>query len=151
LTTRWTVAGRLDEVAAIFRDVEAFPLWWRPVFLKAAIVEHGSADGKGRVADLTTRGFLPYVLRWRILITGSREPFGFDFCASGDLVGCGEWKFRQAERHVDIELHWKVTIEKAVLRQLSPVLKQLLVRNHRWAMACGKRGLQTEMLRRSML
>ena len=103
------------------------------------------------MAALTTRGFLPYVLRWRILITGSRDPFGFDFSASGDLVGQGEWTFRQSEQQVDVELYWKVSIEKAVLKQLSPVLKPLLVRNHRWAMSCGKRGLQAEVWRRSTL
>jgi hypothetical protein len=149
LTTRWSVSGRLEQVAATFKDVQAFPRWWRPVFLKAVIVDPGAEDGKGRVAALTTRGFLPYVLRWRIRIIDAHEPFGFDFCSSGDLVGFGQWTFRQAGVHVHIELHWTVVIQKAVLNQMSLVLKPLLIRNHKWAMECGERGLQKEIQRRS--
>lgn len=149
LTTRWTVAGQLDQVAATFKDVQAFPRWWRPVFVNAAIVEEGATDGNGRVAAVTTRGFLPYVLRWRIQTIFTNEPLGFKFRASGDLDGFGQWTFRQDGDQVRVELVWKVAIQKLVLKQLSPVLKPLFIRNHRWAMECGERGLRNEIQRRS--
>ena len=151
LTTRWTVAGRLDQVAATFKDLEAFPRWWRPVFLNALLVKEGATDGNGRVAAVTTRGFLPYVLQWRIQIVDTNEPFGFSFRASGDLDGSGQWTFRQQGDQVHVELVWTVAIQKLVLKQLSPVLTPLFIRNHRWAMACGERGLQNEVRRRSTI
>ena len=86
-----------------------------------------------------------------IEIIDINEPFGFDFHASGDLVGFGRWTFRQAQENVDVELRWTVAIQKPLLKQLSPVLEQLFIRNHRWAMECGERGLQAEIHRRSMI
>ena len=77
------------------------------------------------------------------------EPFGFKFRASGDLDGSGKWTLQQEGDWVHVELVWTVEIQKLVVKQLSYGLKPLLIRNHRWAMECGERGLQNEVRRRS--
>lgn len=151
LETRWNVGGSLSDVVEVFRAIEDFPRWWRPVFLSAVVLKCGAANGTGRIVRLTTRGFLPYILRWQIRIVDSREPFEFSFTASGDLVGNGRWILHQEGGHVRILLRWNVTIRKRFLRSFSYALKPLLILNHRWAMAVGERRLQSEIQRRQKL
>lgn len=146
--TEWTVEGDLPEVASVLKDVEAFPGWWRPVYLSAKIVDPGQLDGLGRTVEFTTRGFLPYVLRWLVAVVESNEPNGFAFRTSGDLAGEGIWELRQDGERVRIRLQWQVCARKTVVRQFSFVLRSLFSRNHRWAMARGEEGLQAELKRR---
>jgi hypothetical protein len=149
--TEWTVEGDLVDVVSIFKEVEAFPRWWRPVYISAKIVDPGEPDGVGRTVEFTTRGFLPYVLRWFIRVVESREPYGFTFDASGDLVGTGVWDLRQDGKYVKIRLDWKVRARKPLVRLFSFPLRSIFSRNHRWAMAKGQEGLQAELRRRYLL
>jgi hypothetical protein len=143
--TEWAVEGTLCDVASILRDVEAFPRWWRPVYLSATILDPGASDGVGRIVEFKTRGFLPYVLRWRIRVVESREPYGFTCSASGDLIGTGAWDLRQDGTWVRVRLDWRVRARKTVVRLLSFALRPLVARNHAWAMAKGQAGLQAQM------
>jgi hypothetical protein len=149
--TEWTVEGDIVEVAAVLKDVEAFPRWWRPVYRAAKIVDPGEQNGAGRIVEFTTRGFLPYVLRWNIEVVESREPQGFTFRASGDLLGAGSWELRQDGKYVRIRLDWQVRAEKTVIRVSSFALRSVFSRNHLWAMAKGEEGLQAELRRRHSL
>jgi hypothetical protein len=146
--TEWTVEGDIVEVAAVLKDVEAFPNWWRPIYRAAKIVDPGDPDGTGRIVEFTTRGFLPYVLRWSIEVVESREPHGFTFRASGDLAGMGVWALRQDGKYVKVHMDWRVRAEKTVIRVSSFALRSVFSRNHLWAMAKGEEGLQAELRRR---
>ncbi len=145
--TEWTVEGTLGEVNSVLKDVEAFPRWWRPVYLSSRITDPGEPDGVGRQVEFLTRGFLPYVLRWQLRVIESREPYGFTFCASGDLIGVGAWELRPDGSGVKLRLDWKVRVHKAVVKMLSFLLRPLISKNHAWAMAKGQRGLQAEIIR----
>jgi hypothetical protein len=144
--TEWSVEGTLAEVNSILQNVESFPLWWRPVYISAIVTRPGEPDGTGRRVQFATRGFLPYVLRWQLRVTQSREPLGFTFRASGDLVGVGIWQLRPDESRVKLRLDWKVRPQKAVVRALSLVSRRLISKNHAWAMRKGQEGLQAEIL-----
>lgn len=146
-STAWKVEGTLGEVSSILKNVEAFPQWWRPVYISATVVEVGEVDGLGRRVDFVTRGFLPYMLRWQLCVLESRDPFGFNFRASGDLVGLGHLELQPNGTFVGVRLGWKVRAEKALLRRLSFLLRSVFARNHAWAMARGQSGLQIEILR----
>jgi hypothetical protein len=149
--TEWAVEGDIVEVAAVLKDVEAFPRWWGLVYRAAKIVDAGDRDGVGRIVEFTTRGFLPYVLRWMIYVVESREPHGFTFRVSGDLAGTGVWDLRQDGKYVKIRLDWRVRAQKAVIRMFSFALRSVFSRNHLWAMAKGQEGLQAELRRRHSL
>lgn len=146
--TEWTVDGTLEQVCSIIRDVESYSEWWQPVYISTVIVEKGDARGEGRIVQLTTRGWLPYVLRWRLLVTEVAEPHSFAFTSSGDLEGEGSWTLRQVGAQVKLQLDWRVRARKSVLQMLSFVFRPLFVRNHEWAMARGQIGLANEMRRR---
>ncbi|MCU1275668.1 MAG: polyketide cyclase [Bryobacterales bacterium] len=149
--TEWTVEGTLAEVNSAFKDVEAFPRWWRPIYISARITYPGEPNGVARRVELATRGFLPYVLRWQIQVTESREPYGFTFCAWGDLIGVGDWELRPDGDTVKLRLNWKVRAHKTVVRTLSFLVRSLIFKNHAWAMNKGQRGLQTEIVRKRLM
>jgi hypothetical protein len=87
--TVWRVAGTVDEVTAILADAESLPLWWPAVYLSVHPVEEGGG-GVGAVLD-HTKGWLPYTLRWTLLITEPITSTGFALEATGDLRGSGRW------------------------------------------------------------
>ena len=146
--TEWTVDGSLEQVCSIIRDVESYPQWWRPVYISAVIVEPGDDRGQGRVVHLTTRGRLPYMLRWRLLVTEVDEPHRFAFTSSGDLEGQGCWRLLESGAQVKLQLDWRVRANKTMLRLLSFPLRPLFIQNHEWAMARGQICLENEIRRR---
>ena len=146
--TRWRVEGCREEVAEILDDVSALPRWWPAVYLDARVVEEGDQDGVGRVADLWTKGWLPYTLRWRFTSAARRGAEGLSLQAEGDFCGVGTWTFTQDGDWVDVEYDWRITAEKPLLRRLTRLLRPLFEANHLWAMRRGEESLRLELQRR---
>lgn len=141
--SHWRVPGRIEEVHRLLQQAERLPDWWPSVYLAV------SANGKGadRRLDMTTKGWLPYTLRWQMRVTGMEYPSRIDLSAEGDLVGRGTWLLAQAGEDVDITFEWEVMADKPLLKYLSPLLKPLFAMNHRWAMQQGEISLRLEMQR----
>ena len=146
--TRWRVEGTCGEVADLIGDPLLLPRWWPSVYLSVEELSPPGPGGVGRRVRLRTKGWLPYTLGWELVVVESSYPHGFRLEASGDLVGRGVWTFRQDGPDVAIEYDWRVDLEKAWLRRLSPLLRPLLEANHRWAMAQGEQSLVLELARR---
>jgi hypothetical protein len=146
--TRWRVEGTCGEVADILGDAVSLPRWWPAVYLSVEELQPRDADGLGGRVRLTTKGWLPYILRWESTIVESNYPFGFTLMATGDFVGRGAWTFEQDNPFVDITYDWRISAEKPLLRTFSPLFKPLFAANHRWAMAQGQTSLELELARR---
>jgi hypothetical protein len=124
------------------------PRWWPSVYLDVRVLEEGDHDGVGRVADLWTKGWLPYTLRWRFTTAASRGAEGLTLHADGDFCGIGTWTFTQDGDWVDAEYDWRITAEKPLLRRLTRVLRPVFEANHLWAMRRGEESLRLELERR---
>src|SRR5919202_1666269 len=74
--THWRVPGSIDEIAAILGDGPGLKDWWPSVYLDVQEVEPGDERHVGRVIDLTTKGWLPYTLRWRFRVDAEPFPYG---------------------------------------------------------------------------
>jgi len=147
--SRWRFEdSSLIEVADILEDTASLPRWWPELFKSVTIVQKGSRHGLGQVAECACRALLPYTLRFRYTVTDERYPNGSTIDSSGDLTGRGIWRLSAREGGVDVEYSWRVRLEKAALRLLSPVLRPLLAWNHEWSMARGQEGLRREIARR---
>jgi hypothetical protein len=146
--THWQVEGTVEEVSNILEDTPSLVRWWPSVYLAVQVLESGDESGMGKVVDLTTKGWLPYTLRWQSRLIESRRPHGFTLKASGDFVGLGIWSFEQDGRRVRIVYDWRVRAEKPFLRIFSFLLKPLFSANHRWSMAQGQNSLRLELARR---
>lgn len=147
--TVWRVAGMCGEVADVLRDPAALGRWWPAVYLRVDEIEPAAApDGVGRRVRLLTKGWLPYTLRWDLVVTRAAYPHGFSIAASGDFEGTGDWTLRQDGAFVDVVYDWRVRARKPLLRRLSFLLRPLFAANHRWAMAQGEASLVLELARR---
>jgi Polyketide cyclase / dehydrase and lipid transport len=145
--THWRVRGRCEQVADILEDVDAIPKWWRSVYRTARVVERGGEHGLGRVVDVTTKGFLPYTLRWTYRVTQVDYPHTSTIVASGDLEGDGHWNFVQNGDYVDITYEWNVRANHPLIRRFHRLLAPLFALNHSYTMRDGLRGLRAQVER----
>src|SRR5215831_18190279 len=74
--THWEVEGTVEEVSSILEDTPSLVRWWPSVYLAVQVLEPGDESGIGKVVDLTTKGWLPYTLRWQSRVIESRRPYG---------------------------------------------------------------------------
>lgn len=146
--THWRVRGRAEDVAELLGNTEGLSRWWPSVYLGAKVLKPGDAHGVGQVAELHTKGWLPYTLRWRLTVLVPPSPVGFTIAADGDFVGRGIWTFRQEGEWVAVTYDWRIRADKPVLKWLSFLLKPLFRWNHRWAMRKGEESLALELQRR---
>lgn len=145
--SHWRVKGRVEEVFSVLKQAERLPLWWPSVYLGVEENERGERDGIGRTLTLTTKGWLPYTLIWKLRVTGVTAPERLSISASGDLEGKGTWMLAQDGEYVNISYEWEVVANKPLLKLLSPLLKPVFALNHRWAMAQGETSLKLELQR----
>jgi hypothetical protein len=59
---RWVVPYPIEDVYDLLGEIVAYPEWWPDVFLEAD--GDAGAPEPGKRADLRTRGYLPYRLRY---------------------------------------------------------------------------------------
>ncbi|HEX8852654.1 MAG TPA: SRPBCC family protein, partial [Pyrinomonadaceae bacterium] len=143
-TSRWSVEGRVEEVADIIEDAAGLTRWWPSVYLSVEVLEPGAgAHGVGRVTSLHAKGWLPYTLRWKLRTVESRYPHGFTVEAfEGDFRGVGVWTFEQDGRLVRVGFDWRIRSEKPLIRALTFLLKPVFSFNHRWTMRRGEESLK---------
>ena len=147
--TRWRLRGTVREVADVLADASELPRWWPSVYLD--VTQHEAGDPEtlvGRRVELFTKGWLPYTLRWHFVVEQNRFPHGVVLRAHGDLVGRGEWWFRQDGDAVDVTYDWRVEAQKALLQRWSVLFKPIFAANHAWAMRRGLESLELELSRR---
>lgn len=147
--TTWTFPETTcAEVYNILEAVESLPEWWPSVYLDVAVREKGRPGGIGKVVELYTKGWLPYTLRWRFLVTAAQFPDGFALQATGDFIGEGIWTFRQEGNTCVVTYDWKISAGKPLLRRLTWLLRRVFSANHEWAMRQGRISLELELRRR---
>lgn len=149
--SHWRVPGRIQDVFAILTQAQQLPDWWPSVYLGVEELARGAPDGLGHRLALTTRGWLPYTLRWHLTVTGITPPERLSLSAGGDLEGQGTWILSQDGDDVRLRYEWEVLANKALLKYLSPLLRPVFALNHRWAMARGETSLRLELARRQAL
>ena len=144
----WRVAGTVSEVTEILKEPEDLPRWWLSVYLAVKTIKPNDDDGTGGVAELYTKGWLPYTLRWSLTVTEPVNDSGFAISANGDFVGTGRWTFEQDGPEVVVTYDWRISAEKTLLRRLTWLLRPIFSANHHWAMAKGEESIKLELRRR---
>ncbi|MEM7205994.1 MAG: hypothetical protein AAF628_37410 [Planctomycetota bacterium] len=145
LQSEWRIPARLGEVAGLIReaveDVQIFVQHWPEANVAFRVLTPGLPGGLHRELELSTKGFLPYRLRWRLKITAAEFPHRYAFASRGDFEGIGVWTIVAQGSHVVVRFEWCVRVHKPIVRVLSFWLRPLFVANHRWAMAQGERRM----------
>ena len=145
--THWRVEGTCTEVYRLIEDASGLVRWWPSVWLRVEVLDPGDARGIGRMIQVVSKGWLPYILRWTARTVEKAFPERIVLTASGDLEGKGDWTFRQNGSFVEVSYVWEVDANKPLLRYLSFLLKPIFSANHRWAMARGEESLRLELAR----
>ena len=96
--TTWRVPGTVREVMAVLSDSASLPRWWPAVYLDVVPVADGDGDGVGRTVELTTAGWLPYTLRWTLVIT-----YDWRVAAAKPLLARLSWLLRPV---FEANHHW---------------------------------------------
>jgi hypothetical protein len=146
--TRWRVEGTPDEVYRIIEDATDFVRWWPAVWLHAEVTAPGDDRGIGKTVRVTSKGWLPYILRWTARTLEKEFPRRIVLQASGDFEGEGRWSFQADGPMTDVEYVWTIDARKPLLRYLSFLLRPIFAANHGWAMARGEESLRLELARR---
>jgi hypothetical protein len=150
-TTHWRVKGTPGEVYDVLRDPTDLVRWWPAIYQN--VIEVNTGDSEESVYELTTTGWLPYTLRWRLHPIENIPHRRIELEARGDLVGRGVWTIISDPEGpwVDIVYEWNVRAEKPLLRRFSWLFRPIFAWNHRWAMATGETSLRLELARRYAL
>jgi hypothetical protein len=147
--TRWRLDGaRCEDVSDVLEDTDRISRWWPSVYRECTVLERGGEHGLGRRVAVTTKGFLPYLIRWEFTVVEQHYPNGSRIVASGDLDGEGRWTLLQDGADTAVTYEWTVNANHAFIRRFSWLLRPLFAANHNWTMAQGLRGLRAELASR---
>ena len=148
IVTRWRLRGKVEETAAIVRDTIALPRWWPAAFLEARMLAPGDRRQVGMTVWLRTKGFLPYCLRFHVVLESVTPPGTCQLRVWGDFEGGCVCEARPKGDDAELVFDWHVAVRKPLVRRLSWLLKPVFVANHLWVMRRGRESLERELLRR---
>jgi len=143
--TRWHLDAPCEEVSDALEDTAHISRWWPSVYRECTILEAGGEHGLGRRVDVTTKGFLPYLIRWQFTVVEQSYPYGSRIVAGGDLEGEGRWTLRPTARGTAVTYAWTVRANHPFIRRYGRWLRPLFAFNHDWTMREGLRGLRREL------
>lgn len=147
--TYWLLKATEEEVFHILNKPSQLSRWWPAVYLDVQILEEGQTGGIGKVAELYTKGFFPYTIRWSFRSLEKEFPNRLVLEAFGDLEGKGIWTIKQKKdsAYCEVQYDWRIKAEKPLLKKFSFILKPLFEFNHEWAMYKGEKSIKLELLR----
>ncbi|MDQ3943228.1 MAG: alpha/beta fold hydrolase [Actinomycetota bacterium] len=139
----WVPGASPDEVYEVISDPRLLPRWWKDVYLESRPLGEWTEPRVGNRTRVKARGFLPYRLNF-ILETTALEPGRLvEVKTIGDFVGVWRATISSEPDGTRVDIDWRVTVEKPLIRFLSPVLKPLFAWNHYWTTPRGEAGLRT--------
>lgn len=141
---RWVVPHPIERVFAAVGEPVLYPTWWSDVFVEAT-GDSGPPTPGNRVTVLA-RGFLPYKLRFTLETTEVEAPTRIKSVLHGDFEGSGEWNLHESDGVTIAELDWRPIVNKAFVKQLTPVLRPLFRSNHNWTMKRGQQRILTYLV-----
>ncbi|HLF75916.1 MAG TPA: polyketide cyclase [Dehalococcoidia bacterium] len=147
MLSHWRVLGTSEKVFDIVLRAEELPRWWPSGFTEALPIQSGDETGEAKVVRLESRGFLPLLLRWHVVASEVDRPYRLVNKVWGDLEGECIWTFEQDGEWTEIASDWRIVVKMPMAAVVSPLVKPLLIANHRWAMAKGEQSLRLEVER----
>lgn len=140
---QWHVPGHdPHRVYEVLYNATLLPQWWSGVYLEVVPLRAYPRPMVGAKARARARGWLPYRLRFELEALRLEAGRVVEVRATGDFDGVWRAELRpDGEGGTRLELDWKVTVDKPLIRLLSSILKPLFAWNHRWTTPRGERGL----------
>ncbi|MDX8532422.1 SRPBCC family protein [Mesorhizobium sp. VK25A] len=134
--------GTPQDVWDVLSDAELLPLWWGDAYKE---VEPLDKKGKGVVgarARARARGALPYELNF-IIEAAELDPGRLVVVKTfGDFDGLWRAELSPSGGGTHVDLVWRLTVERPILKLLAPLLRPAFAWNHRWTTPRGEAGLR---------
>jgi len=146
--TTWCVQAEAAEVYEVLAAVVNMERWWPAAVRDALEIQSGGPAEESLVYRITTRGWMPYVMRWHFRITHAQPPVRLGIEAWGDIEGRLTWTLQQVGREVNAIMDGEIRLNKPPLKALRRLYQPLFASNFRWAMAKGEESLRLEIDRR---
>lgn len=144
----WTLPDAAPaDVWGVLADGELLPRWWRNVYLESEPLGSGE-PGVGSRFRARARGFLPYHLRFVIEVIELVPDRLVAVRTKGDFDGVWRASLSPEGNGTRVDLVWEVTVERPILRLLSPLLRPAFAWNHRWTTPRGEAGLRAYLAER---
>jgi hypothetical protein len=132
----WHLPTDVERVYDLISRPLEYPRWWGQVFVAAD--GDGGEAAPGKKVTVKARGFLPYHLRFSLTCLETDRPYRIHSQLDGDFAGTGTWLLQADEAGTHVQLDWRPSVNKAGVKQLSPVLRPLFRANHNWTMRRGE-------------
>lgn len=138
----WDLPGVApSQVYSVLSRSRLLPDWWKGVYLEAEPLD-GDVPKVGARTRVVARGFLPYKLRFVLEATCLEQDKVVETKASGDFDGLWRAEISESDGGTRVDISWTTTVNKPVVRFLSPVLAPLFKKNHDWTTVRGEAGLR---------
>ena len=141
LVSEWRIDAPRERVWAALKSPKDWPSWWRYV-ARVDELDRGYSSGVGARHRFHWTSRLPYAIDIEMLTVEMRERELIRASASGDLQGEGLWELCDAPEGTLARYTWRVTLDKAWMRALAPLLRPVFAWNHNAVMAAGEAGLR---------
>ena len=133
---RWVVRAPIQRVYDTIGEVPAYERWWTDFVIRAT--GHHGPPAPGKRNDLLVKAYLPYKVNFGLEVIESDRPRRILARLSKDFDGTGEWTLDETADGTVATLDWRPSVNQALIRYLTPVLRGLFRSNHAWAMRRGE-------------
>ena len=138
----------VGDVYKVLAQGELLPQWWKGVYLEAVPLNADAEPKVGARLRAKARGALPYELNFILEAVELVPDKKVVVRTIGDFIGLWTAVLQQQASGVRVDLNWKVTVERPILKYLSPLLRPAFAWNHRWTTPRGELGLREFLAQR---
>jgi hypothetical protein len=114
--------------------------WWTDFVIRSTGDAGPPVPGKRN--ELLVKAYLPYKVNFVLECVEAERPRRILSRLSKDFDGTGEWTFTETDGGTEAVLDWRPSVNHALIKYLTPVLRPLFRSNHNWAMRRGERQLR---------
>jgi uncharacterized protein YndB with AHSA1/START domain len=137
---RWLIPAAIDRVYDAIGDVAGYERWWTDFVIRATGDSGEPRPGKRN--ELLVKAYLPYKVNFGLEVLEAERPRRILSRLSKDFDGTGEWNLTETAEGTEAVLDWRPSVNHALIRRLTPLLRPLFRSNHTWAMRRGERQLR---------
>ena len=137
---RWLVPEPIDRVYDAIGDPLSYERWWTDFVLRST--GDPGPPQPGKRSELLVKAYLPYKVNFGLEVLEAERPSRILSRLSRDFDGTGEWTLRETTDGTEATLDWRPSVNHALIRHLTPLLRPLFRSNHNWAMRRGERQIR---------
>jgi uncharacterized protein YndB with AHSA1/START domain len=137
---RWFIPAPIDRVYDALGDPLGYENWWTEFVIRST--GDAGEPRPGKKNELLVKAYLPYKVNFGLEVLEAERPRRILSRLSKDFDGTGEWTLQETAEGTDATLDWRPSVNHALIKYLTPVLRPLFRSNHTWAMRRGERQLR---------